>query len=877
MKKILFTLLMLCGMTAAWAEGLGDGTKERPFTGEWQISELKPKLKEGVYLAFDCVIKGTQINVTDIRLKRKIADDWTDWAPGNYIGDTVGNGYTQYGKDNSPANRKKQSFIVTYVYPTRTGLNMEGYFSGFYSNPDADGIVHVASAEQLWIILRGNSNVTANPRAKVKLSQDIYLSDMGEESKTFCSTFYGTLDGDGHTVYGDHYKENSTERRNRTYLFTYSDGATIKNLTFKNIRVDSRDHYNQAVITSQAFNGCFFENITLDQISTYTSYDNTGAAVGKAYGNCVFKNITVKNSDLTAKETQSGAVVGFAENCSFANIKVEHCQSTTNFDETAGLNGKSGGVAGRADSCAFENVEILGSFIKSLGTYVGGVVGYSIKSQYKNCTTDDQSCICADGSAINFYGTCYAGGIVGHSANDTIYNCINSALIAGDGRQLGGIVGRSEQGGLIEGCLNTGLVTSSEMDDVIESLYNRYKSKTDVIWVKTYQGKEYAIREFNVENTGYELLGGIAGYLLEGTVYRCANLGLVDTDGTVMGVPNVTDNNGGIVGGMHAGHIRDCLADFPYRANVQGICGRTYAESSINNCLNLTTGKDFAAFHNDWDGFTSDGNNYSLTSAEDAHHIKLTTKEKIQSGEICTLLGDNWEQNLGIDAYPTPTGNRGVYHARKISNQYGTVCFPFPVKSDDKITFYDFLYAPEEDDTSLRFIRVNSVEAGRPVLFRSAEAKDANEENPVEICFNNDADYDYDYDFTNPPKSKTKESSTMGSWQMVGTYAERVIQNAGARSTYYVSGGVIKNDSYMDIAPCSAYFRGSNIDTLPAAAANGLQIKIIGEDDMTTDLELVGNDLVPVQRDGKSYSLMGTQVGAGYRGIVIKNGKKYVR
>ena len=81
----------------------------------------------------------------------------------------------------------------------------------------------------------------------------------------------------------------------------------------------------------------------------------------------------------------------------------------------------------------------------------------------------------------------------------------------------------------------------------------------------------------------------------------------------------------------------------------------------------MTTYKDFSAYSNYWVGFKSDEKNYSLTTNKDAHHVNRTTAAKIKSGEICHLLGAAWEQNVGTDAYPTPTGSKqGVYHTQRI-------------------------------------------------------------------------------------------------------------------------------------------------------------------------------------------------------------------
>lgn len=725
-----------------------------------------------------------------------------------------------------------------------------------------DDFVEVASAEQMWNVLSGNAS------AKVRLTADIYMSDLGEDESgrhTLCSTFKGILDGNGHTIWAarPEVTHNSTGHYHRQYLFTYCDGATFKNLTFKNFRVQSVDHHNQAVITSQAKNGCVFENITFDKISTYVgdSHDNTGAVVGYATTNCTFKNITVKNSDFTADNNQAGAVVGHAKNCTFENIKVEHCESTAR-------NSYSGGVAGRTDDCTISNVEILGSFIKSDGLYGGGVVGYAENTHFTNCVVDDQSCVFVDGKFNS--GEAKAGGIVGELHDGKINNCINSALIAADLAYVGGIVGSNFSS--IVGCLNTGMVININKDDVLNGFYNKYKTKSGMTCVtKTYQGKEYVIRKYEeeVSNNNHDSFGGIAGYT-KSNVSKCVNFGSVYCTSSKMRV-------GGIAGQIYEGTISDCLSDFHGSNGVRGICEydrENTTKASVNNCLNLTTYRDVSAYEDDWVGFSGE-HNYSLTTAEDAKYTTKTTAAKIKSGEICHLLGEAWEQNVGTDAYPTPTGSKkGVYHTRKVSNQYGTVCLPFPVKSDDKISYYS-LNRKEEDGEGIKLVftyNEDSILEGTPLLFRSAEAKDADADNSVEICFNNAGE-----EFTTIPRNKILDA---GFWDLWGTFEQRVFDGDLAKHIYYVSGGVIKNAKKTTIAPYRAWIYGENIDDLTGnGASQAKTIRFIVEDENgeVDALEMVGEDIVPAQHSGKAYSIMGTEVDESYRGIVIKNGKKVIK
>lgn len=846
-------------MTAAWAEGTGNGTKEHPYSGEWSIPELYNRVQKGDHIALDCDVKRDgdgYITIYDVKLDKDPVVLWDAWSPGNLIGATTLEGdYAQYGKDNPYDNRKGQTFIVTDKCPddrsaNYTGYMIKGYFSGFYTTTDALGWVYVESAEQMMIILRGNSNVRANTSAKIKLTQDIYLSDNTSDA-TFCSTFYGTLDGDGHTISGSR----DGLRNNRNYLFTYSDGATFKNLTFMHHRKNSEDHENQAIITSQAKNHCVFENITLDDVGTWSDTNKAAGLAGYAE-NCSFKDITVKNSDFTVDNAMTGAVAGEASHCSFENIKVINCESTTD-------NERAGGVVGQCDNCTFNNVEILGCFIKSYDVAAGGITGKSSKSHYSNCIIDDQSCVYADRPLPGSGWHSRVGGIVGHSDLDVIENCINSALICGDGDCVGGIVGCHDDGGeiTIENCLNTGMIISMDIDDVkgADGYYSKYKNKKLPCVTKYYNGKEYIVRKTDYIKTNFSGYGGILGSTDNCTISKCANIGSMNDHG---------DKTGGIVGWCkYAATLSDCLSAFESpKDNIKGFIGVVFIEGcKITNCMSTKTAKDYEEVS----GTTFVVNNvFSRTRGN-------LTDVKLASGEICHALGENWEQNLGTDAYPTPTGNKGLYHTRKVTNQYGTVCLPFPVKSDDKISYYTLnAEKVEGQDIKLVFKYVEENQPGFPVLFRAAEATDADAENPVDIYFSNAGDA-----FTRDPKADI----SVEHWGIWGTFEQEVFDESNhlysPKNIYYVSGGEIRNAKKVTIAPYRAWFLGPNIDTLTGNGTNqakAIRLTIEDADGETTALEFVGNDLKPVQ-NGKSYSIMGTEVGENYRGIVIRNGKKMIQ
>lgn len=243
---------------------------------------------------------------------------------------------------------------------------------------------------------------------------------------------------------------------------------------------------------------------------------------------------------------------------------------------------------------------------------------------------------------------------------------------------------------------------------------------------------------------------------------------------------------------------------------------------------------------------------------------------EIERGVLANKLNANlsessnglWQQNLGTEDYPT-FGSKGIYHARTVSNQYGTVCLPYLLKSDDNIQFYTFKAVDTEGDVVLKFEYTPEVQPGNPALFRVADFGEK------EFLNNGTAEEWSEY----------ARSTTSRPMQFQGVFAQKVFTETTeipSNNIYYISKDQIRYAKKTTIAPFRAYIYGPDINDLTAAGAKSIQFVIEDEDGETTALEFVGNDLKPVQ-NGKTYSIMGTEVDENYRGIVIKNGKRYLK
>lgn len=299
MKKNIFSILMLLLLvTAAWA-GDGDGSKDHPFSGVWQASQLASRIDKGkdLYLAYDCDIQSGSITVTDSKLNTQIANGWPAWAPGNVLGSSNYSGYDEYYKANSLGDRRSQLFIITDASGSGSTIHMTGYFSGRYNLSNivlprkkvGDAEYYVIKTADDYETFR-NIVATGNPYANAVLENDIKVTKpIGGGGPQF--HYRGTFDGQGHTI-----DVGSLPNDNENHpwgLFQFTEpGCVIRNLK----------------VTGELTSG----------------HEYLGAIVGEAVGtrleNCI-SDAKLKNTSSTLPVTGgligAGHGVNFIENCAF--------------------------------------------------------------------------------------------------------------------------------------------------------------------------------------------------------------------------------------------------------------------------------------------------------------------------------------------------------------------------------------------------------------------------------------------------------------------------------------------------------------------------------------------------------------------------------
>ncbi len=248
--------------------------------------------------------------------------------------------------------------------------------------------------------------------------------------------------------------------------------------------------------------------------------------------------------------------------------------------------------------------------------------------------------------------------------------------------------------------------------------------------------------------------------------------------------------------------------------------------------------------------------------------VTVIEAAKLATGEFTYMLNGNtndvtkplgWQQELGVDDMPK-MGNKGVYHTRSISNTIGTVCLPYALKSDDAIRYYTFSELSEANgEIKLNFVYADSLIAGTPAIFVAESTAEP-------LTFSG----------VGKGWADSPVAPTSAAWNFTGTYEECVFTGDAAKTIYYVSGGKIKHGTKATIAPYRAYFEGPNIDELISNGSAPVRVRIVvnGEEGETSALELVYD--YENHNDNRSYTLFGTEAGEGYRGIVIRGGKKVI-
>ena len=232
------------------------------------------------------------------------------------------------------------------------------------------------------------------------------------------------------------------------------------------------------------------------------------------------------------------------------------------------------------------------------GTFDGN--GYVIEV-YINTTADNQGLFAyvgAGGTVKNLgiageiTGKNRVGGVVGYIDSGTVTNCYNTGAVGGSALVGGVVGGLSGRPAVVENCYNTGAVSGTGSGGSI---------------------------------------GGVVGFLLNGTVENCYNTGKVSGDITVSEGSYV----GGIVGYMNAGAVENCYSTGLISGLTAGAVGTVVGymnTGTVTNCYYLYASSLRGI------GYGNDTTT-QLTSTEFKDQDKFTGFDFDDTWEMNTFLG----------------------------------------------------------------------------------------------------------------------------------------------------------------------------------------------------------------------------------------------
>jgi len=166
------------------------------------------------------------------------------------------------------------------------------------------------------------------------------------------------------------------------------------------------------------------------------------------------------------------------------------------------------------------------------------------------------------------------------------------------------------------------------------------------------------------------------------------------------------------------------------------------------------------AFHGDYSG----SDEYALMTAAFPTGATIDlTEVSAMAGDPTTLTNDNVTATSSAVAY-----------GRTVSSEWGTICLPFAVTSNDNIQFYEFTGASAD---ALTFEKVTTLTANSPAIFKATGSSF--------VLKKNTTSFDATYPTTTP--NVTVEQAVSG-WSMNGYYVTETIDVSGTQA-YILSGG----------------------------------------------------------------------------------------
>lgn len=287
--------------------------------------------------------------------------------------------------------------------------------------------------------------------------------------------------------------------------------------------------------------------------------------------------------------------------------------------------------------------------------------------------------------------------------------------------------------------------------------------------------------------------------------------------------------------------IEDGVTIQPLRKNAIIVISGTYKEEKINEETVCTTTAD-----SKFDAI-KDMKNVVVLAADGLYH-------PLKQLEFVDIPGEPlWTGGLK-DFISTGTTGWKVTRTIK-AHTHATVCV---INAIDKIpaNLSAWEAVDYDETTGIKFNKANVIGGNFPYVVRNATDED------TDLSFTGAGDLNFNYWVGNEANKKQVGSTNIyfcGNWKeaLVTDGSQWIIKNEG------INASIVKADG-VKISPFRAYF---------TSIPEGAPAKLNFDDEETTGITNVN---AAESNDDTLYNLAGQKVNAAYKGIVIKNGKKYL-
>ena len=425
-------------------------------------------------------------------------------------------------------------------------------------------------------------------------------------------------------------------------------------------------------------------SITWTPSSALGGNSQLGGLVGNNLGGAIVgctNNAAVTfadNSVTNGNQPSIGGVVGRTQKGGALSTQGDISNCTNNgtvicaakFAENIYIGGVLGYQVEKAESmsgCVNHGlVKVASTASTGAALHLGGVVGLA-KGTVDECTNASDGVVTSEACSVSTYLN--QGGVVGRLNHDsglvyeTLTNAgtVNVAALGGSsGRYIGGVTGRCNEGGVLNGVTNSGNINYTSVDE----------NSTYIGGVVALNSKSGVSLE-NCSSTGGTLtysgttehgplyIGGVVGYSTQ-PVSSCTSAMTINVGGSFVSTSSQYFSVGGIVGKMTGNNISNCLntGNITYSQQISGEDKKGYSfvggvvghiKGSISDSSNggtvTITGKNSAynPFYGGVVGSTDSAVEHSITgkysSASATNYGAVVINTSVQSNKYVYIGG----------------------------------------------------------------------------------------------------------------------------------------------------------------------------------------------------------------------------------------------